>query len=198
MQKIGIYIVILFCLSAFTIAAQKGVSPLTTQNQQPTTGNTYAVIVGISDYQSPQIPDLEFAHRDALAFVDWLKNAHDGKLANEQIKLLVNEKATLAQFGAALDWLLDVCKPGDNAIIYFSGHGDVETRTRFQPGFLLCWDAPPKVYTAGGAFGLFYLQDIISTLSIDRSVKVLVISDACHAGKLAGSTNGGHRQLLVP
>ncbi|MBK9110021.1 MAG: caspase family protein [Saprospiraceae bacterium] len=134
---------------------------------------------------------MQYAHRDAFAFEKWLKSASGGHVPKENIKVLLNDGATLAQFGAALDWLLEICKTDDQAIIYFSGHGDVETRTRFQPGFLLCWDAPPKVYTAGGAYGLFYLQDLISTLSIDRSVRVIVISDACHSGKLAGSNIGG-------
>lgn len=188
--KLGcvIYFPIFLISSLFS---QKGVSPLENNNNHLQSYSTYAVIVGISDYQSPQIPDLQFAHSDALAFVKWLKSAAGGFVPNENIKLLLNNKASLAQFGAALDWLLEICKPGDQAIVYFSGHGDVETRTRFQPGFLLCWDAPPKVYTAGGAYGLFYLQDLISTLSIDRSVRVMVISDACHAGKLAGSNIGG-------
>ncbi|MFN8330184.1 MAG: hypothetical protein U0T81_03040 [Saprospiraceae bacterium] len=48
----------------------------------------------------------------------------------------------------------DKVKEGDKAIIYFSGHGDVNAKTITQPGFLLCWDAPSRVYMGGGAFGL--------------------------------------------
>lgn len=48
-------------------AQQKGVSPLSNINQQLSTSNTYAVVVGISDYQDPAIPDLRFADKDAEA-----------------------------------------------------------------------------------------------------------------------------------
>ncbi|MBK8492539.1 MAG: caspase family protein [Saprospirales bacterium] len=48
------------------------------QTLLPEPGATYAVVVGISDYQSPDIPDLRFAHRDAQAFADLLKSAGGG------------------------------------------------------------------------------------------------------------------------
>ena len=97
----------------------------------------------------------------------------------------------MAQFGIALDWLMENAKEDDKVIIYFSGHGDVEKRTLTQPGFLLCWDAPARVYISGGAFALPMLQEVISTISIQNKAKVIVITDACHSGTLAGSSVGG-------
>ena len=43
---------------------------------------------------------------------------------------------------------------------------------------LLCWDAPARVYMAGGAFTLPMLQEVVS-LSIQNKAKVIVITDAC-------------------
>jgi tetratricopeptide (TPR) repeat protein len=60
-----------------------------------------------------------------------------------------------------------------------------------QPGFLLCWDAPSLAYTGGGTYSLFFLKDIVSTLSLQNKVKVTLITDACRSGKLAGSSIGG-------
>ncbi len=151
--------------------------------------STRAVVVGISDYQSPQIPDLQFADKDAAAFADWLLSPAGGNVPPDNVQLLPNEKATQARLIAALDWLIETSKPGDQAVIYFSGHGDVEVKTDFQLGFLLPWDSPPLNYMAG-AYPLFYLQAVISTLS-NKNVRVMVIADACHAGKLAGSDIGG-------
>ncbi|MGB5024049.1 MAG: tetratricopeptide repeat protein, partial [Saprospiraceae bacterium] len=71
------------------------------------------------------------------------------------------------------------------------GHGDVEKKTITQPGYLLCWDAPSRVYLAGGALALPMFQDIITTLSAQNKAKVIVITDACRSGKLAGSSVGG-------
>jgi len=169
----------------------KGVAPSAEEVRPVTFGNTWAVVVGISDYQNPDIPDLQFAHVDALAFVNYLKSPAGGNVPDVNIRGLFNEKATAAQFAAALDWLIDKVKEGDQVIIYFSGHGDVEKKTVTNPGFLLCWDAPSRVYMGGGTFGLAYLQEIIATLSSQIKAKVLVITDACHSGKLAGSEIGG-------
>jgi protein O-mannosyl-transferase len=167
----------------------KGLSPIPT-NTTAKVGNTYAVVVGVSDYQHKDIPDLKYAHKDAEAFSLWLQSDAGGNLTGENITLLTNEKATNAKFAAALDGLIENCKEGDVAVIYFSGHGDVETKTVNQNGFLLLYDTPPTTYKAG-AYSLLYLQDVISTLSINNKAKVLVVTDACHSGKLAGSSVNG-------
>jgi tetratricopeptide (TPR) repeat protein len=172
------------------IAQQKGINQLPTANRQLPT-STYAVVVGISDYQDPGIPDLRFADKDAEAFASYLRSNPGGKLDNDHLKVLINHQATMAQFGNALDWLIENAKEGDRVIIYFSGHGDVEKKTITQPGFLLCWDAPAKVYIAGGTMALPILQEVISTLSVQNKSKVLVITDACRSGKLAGQSVNG-------
>ncbi len=151
---------------------------------------TRAVVVGISDYQHKDIPDLQFADRDAEAFAAWLRSPAGGSVPAENIQLLTNEKATTAQFASALDGLLEVSREGDIAIIYFSGHGDVETKTMQQNGFLLCHDSPARTYVAG-AYPLWYLQNVVSTLSLQNKTHVVVVTDACHAGKLAGSAVNG-------
>ena len=152
---------------------------------------TYAVVVGISDYQDAKIPDLKFADKDAEAFANFLRSPAGGSLDDDHLVLLTNEQATSGKVAAALYWLIDESKENDRVILYFSGHGDVERKIMGQPGFLLCWDAPPKVYMAGGTVQLGMLQSVISTLSIENKAKVLVITDACRSGKLAGSKVNG-------
>jgi tetratricopeptide (TPR) repeat protein len=154
-------------------------------------GETYAVVVGISDYQDEDIPDLRFADKDALAFAGFLQSPAGGELDEGHLKVLINEQATVAQFAIALDWLWEVVKENDKVIIYFSGHGDVERKSITQPGYLLCWDAPSKIYLAGGALALPMFQDVITTLSAQNKAKVIVITDACRSGKLSGSSVGG-------
>ncbi len=161
------------------------------QNISLNSGETYAVVVGISDYQDEQIPDLRFADRDAEAFANFLRSPAGGSLQEDYLQVLLNEQATAAQFAKALDWLMDVARENDRVIIYFSGHGDVEKKTITQPGYFLCWDAPSRVYLAGGALALPIFQNVISTLSIQNKAKVIVISDACRSGKLSGSSVNG-------
>ncbi len=172
-------------------ATEKGATPLTSGSNEQDFHKTYAVVVGISDYQNPAIPDLRFADKDADAFANYLRSDAGGNLERDNLKLLINQEATLGKFAAALDWLIEVCKENDRAIIYFSGHGDVERKTISLPGYLLCWDAPAQIYMSGGTFNLRDLEEVVTTLSTQNKVKTLVIADACHAGKLSGAGIGG-------
>ena len=171
-------------------SAAKGVSPVAA-TARVAAGATYAVVAGISDYQDPAIPDLRFADRDAEAFANFLRSPAGGSLDGDHLKLLTNEQATGAQLAKTLDWLIEVTKEDDRVIIYFSGHGDIETKRLSQPGYLLGWDAPSRVYSAGGAMNIRDFQDIVSTLSVVKKARVVVITDACHSGKLSGSDING-------
>lgn len=150
--------------------------------------STRAVVVGISAYQN--IAQLRFAHKDAEAFADFLRSPAGGNVPEDHIKLLTNEKATEAQIGSALYWLFSDSEEGDLAIIYFSGHGDVETKFT-KNGYLLAVDVNKSTYMAGGAISIRDLQDIITNLTTDKKVQVLLITDACHSGNLAGTETGG-------
>ena len=66
-------------------------------------GKTYALLVGISSYQSPQIPPLKFAHEDALLFEKHLTSPRGGALLEENITRLVNEQATTSAIRLAFD-----------------------------------------------------------------------------------------------
>ncbi|MGB5024047.1 MAG: hypothetical protein WBO44_01800, partial [Saprospiraceae bacterium] len=108
-----LYLILLSILLNLCLYSQnKGVSQLPTTNQQLST-KTYAVVVGISDYQDPAIPDLRFADKDAEAFANYLRSNAGGKLDGDHLKVLLNEKATVAQFAIALDWLMEVVKEND-------------------------------------------------------------------------------------
>jgi uncharacterized caspase-like protein len=164
-------------LLAFAQQTIRGIQPSNVDAQSHQHTNvTYAVVVGISDYQDPGIPDLRFADKDAEAFANYLRSNAGGSLDADHLKVLLNEKATVAQFAIALDWLMEVAKENDQVLIYFSGHGDVEKKTITQPGYLLCWDAPSRVYLAGGALALPMFQDIITTLSSQNKAKVVIIT----------------------
>lgn len=55
------------------------------------TGNTYAIIIGISQYKL--VPSLQFAHKDAQAFEDFLLSAAGGKVPKANIETFLNENA---------------------------------------------------------------------------------------------------------
>ena len=169
----------------------KGVKPAkAASNNLRKARNTRAVIIGIADYQNKAIPDLKYADRDAEAFARFLRTDAGGSVPAQQINLLVNERATTGRIVAAFDWLMAETNPGDKVIIYFNGHSDVELKTQLQLGFLLTWDAPARNYMAG-AYPLYYLQAVVSTLTNEKKANLLLITDVCHPGQLAGSAIGG-------
>lgn len=156
-------------------------------------GTVRAVVVGVSDYA--EISDLTFAHRDAEAFAAFLQSETAWKVLPEHIQLLTNEEATMGKFVKALKWLTTETQPKDRAIIYFSGHGDVEESVGSRLGYLLLHSSPPVDYPIGGACPIEYLDAIIATLTNDKQAEVILITDACRSGKLAGSETGGPKLI---
>lgn len=167
-------------------AQEKGVVP---SLQRLSAGVTRAVVVGISDYADERIPDLRYAHRDAEAFAAWLQSPAGGSVPAEHIHLYTNGQATVFQIGYAIGEITRASKAEDRAIIYLSGHGDAETDGDLNLGFFLAHDSPPNVYW-GNALNLRDLQYLINSMS-KKGVQVLLVSDACRSGKLAGSEIGG-------
>lgn len=154
-------------------------------------GNIYALVVGIANYQNKDIPQLQYANRDAEVFAEYLKSKAGGSVPAENIQLLVDSAATTGAVYDAIYWLSKTCQKGDLVYFYFSGHGDLETVTMFQNGFLICWDSPPNNYVKL-ALSVDYLNNIANTLSAQTNANVVLITDACHSGKLAGSNNRGN------
>lgn len=148
-------------------------------------GTIYALIVGISNYKNPAIPSLQYADKDALSFRNYLLASG---VDSSHVDLLLNEKASNADFWSRIGYLLDVTKAGDKVYIYFSGHGDVENHTAAKDAFLLPYDAPKNMYFSG-AIGVAYLKNCLSTLS-SHGVKTIFIVDACKSGNLAGGREG--------
>lgn len=149
------------------------------------TPETRAVVVGISEYADARIPALQYSDKDAAYFADWLRSPSGGNVPGENVRLLTNADAANGHMVSAFTWLMETSKKDDLAIIYFSGHGDMENQTMMNHGFLLAYDAPASNYMAGG-FSIMFLQSIIRTLSTKNQTQVIVIADACRAGALAG------------
>ncbi|MCF8238677.1 MAG: caspase family protein [Saprospiraceae bacterium] len=163
--------------------------PGSVQGQFGPKGTCRAVVVGISEYQDPDIPDLRYANRDAEAFAKYLQERPVDKVIADNLKLLTNEHATGGNVYSALRSLIKDSKAGDKVVIYFAGHGDVETLFPDEPGHLLVYDTPANNYSSNS----LRLDEIRRTVNalITREVQVLIVTDACHAGKLAGSNVNG-------
>ncbi|MCD4730557.1 MAG: caspase family protein, partial [Bacteroidales bacterium] len=151
--------------------------------------NTYALIIGIADYQ--EVTDLEFADKDARAFASFLTSKSGGSVNQENIKIFVNEEATANNIGDAFTWLLNITKPGDRVYIFYAGHGDVESLETLENGLLLLHKAPKESYLAFGYdyLPILALKKVVLGLT-SKETEIIVITDACHSGNLAGGETG--------
>jgi Flp pilus assembly protein TadD len=156
-----------------------------------TKGKIYALIIGISDYKDDGIRNLQFAHRDAQEFADYLGSKAGGSVPPAQIKLLTGEEATVANIYTAKKWLEESTTKGDLVFFYFAGHGDVESDL-YQLGFLLAYDTPEKNYL-NNAVRIEDINNMANTLSVNKEVTTILITDACRSGKLVGEENKGKR-----
>jgi hypothetical protein len=146
----------------------------------PSTGavQTWAVIIGISNYRDTRIPSLRYAVADAKAFYEWTISPSGGRYAPAQVKVLLNEEATGEKIKEALfEWLKQALAE-DVITIYYSGHGTPDSPDSNDNLFLLPFDANyERIATTG-----FPMWDIETALKrFIKARKVVVIADACHS-----------------
>jgi uncharacterized caspase-like protein/cytochrome c-type biogenesis protein CcmH/NrfG len=148
-------------------------------------GRQWAVVIGVSQYRNvPQQAQLRFAHRDAQEFARFLTSPNGGSFPPEQIRLLLNENATLAAMRTALGtWLPRSAGPNDTIYIYFAGHGVVESE---REGYLMAHDSDLQNLYAT-ALGFTEMERIVAERL--SSQMVFLIADACHSGAIGWSEN---------
>jgi Caspase domain len=147
--------------------------------------NTYALIVGISQYK--EMPALQYADRDAIAFAEFVKGQG---AVEDHVKVFLNEEATRLNIVDELYNLSKKAKAGDRFYFYFGGHGDLEAQIAYQNSLLLLYGSLRKNYFQGQEFlQLSELRSWLGTLA-QKKVQVVFIADACHSGGLIGGKEG--------
>lgn len=152
----------------------------------PRIDKRWAVVVGVGEYQSEDIPDLEFAPADARAVKEFLESDAAGPF--DEVLYLENEFATGAAMREALFVFLQQADWDDLVVIYYAGHGAPDPG-RPDNLYLLPTDADLGSLAATG----FPMWDVKTALRRQiASERVLVIADACHsAGTADGDVVGG-------
>jgi tetratricopeptide (TPR) repeat protein len=157
---------------------------------KPTT--TWAIIIGISDYEN--LPPLNFAHRDALAFKDWLTGKQ--QIDSNKIFCFINDEASSVNIFDKLYLVHDSAKAGDQFVFYFSGHGDWESKLS-DNALLLLAKAPKQNYLRhpDQYISCHILNEVLKKLT-DKNIRTVLIADACHSGKLSGGSSGAETTNL--
>ena len=115
----------------------------------PRIDERWAVIVGVGDYVSEDIPDLEFAGADAQAMRDFLTSDQAGPFEDDHVLFLEDEMATGAAMREALFVFLQQADWNDLVVIYFAGHGAPDP-SRPDNLYLLPHDADVNALAATG------------------------------------------------
>ncbi len=178
----------------------RGVVQESDENINIQKGNTYALVIGISDYMGVQ--PLQFADQDALLFYQFLQSNAGGNVPPQNIKLLINEEATAGSIMTrGISWLQNTVqpKPGDRVYFYFAGHGDAVDASE---AYLLAYDAQPagdkNNYSVSGTINILVLKNRIRKLT-QSGVEVIFIVDACRTADIPGGTEGlrGNYQSIM-
>lgn len=142
-----------------------------------------ALIVGINDYApvGPGGPDLRGCVNDAKDIANTLSILHVVPAIPVNMKLLLNNAATVRNIVMGLEWLVKDAKPEDLRIFYYSGHG-----TQVIDGWPV--DEPdgrdeaicPHDFQAAGVITDDKMAAIFKNLA--PGARLEVILDSCHAG----------------
>lgn len=140
----------------------------------------YAVVVGVGTYDA--MKSLRYTDDDAYLMYAFLKSPEGGALADEQIEVLVDERATRANIERALAEKLARADADDIVVFYYSGHG--------VDGYFVPVDFD-------GANNLLSHRRVEQLLESSSAKHKLVLADACHAGGLlaARSTEASATRL---
>jgi hypothetical protein len=143
-----------------------------TTRQRPSV-RIWAVIVGVAAYN--HMPVLRYTDDDAYRIYAFLKSPEGGALADEQIRILIDEDATSFHIKKTMQEVFSNAGENDLVLLYFSGHG--------LKGAFLPFDFD--------GFSNKLMHAEVKRLLRDSPAKYkLCVADACHSGSLLGSRSG--------
>lgn len=140
-------------------------------------GQSWAVVIGISDYRSSDIPDLLYASSDAKHFYDFLTSNRGCQIDPSHTRLLLDREATISNVREALGDFLQQVIEEDIVYIYLSGHG-VPRPNNPQQLYFIPYDANLSKLAAT-AYPMWELKANLQHNVLAR--KIVIVADACHS-----------------
>lgn len=162
----------------FVLESPKGAPPQSSNRE----GQTFAVLVGISKFQDPNIPPLQFAHQDAIELTRLLESPRAGGIPPANVVLLTNEKATRSAIQSAIETNLKArAGPNDTVILFVASHGvTMHVPGRGTQGFIATYDSHPQDLATSAV----PMDDVRSLFEgqLSHVKRLLLYVDVCHAG----------------
>lgn len=147
----------------------------------------WALIVGISEFQSKQVPGLKYSVKDAKDFREYL--IKEANFAPDHVRILLDEDASRRRVLSELGnkFLARVAKPDDLVVLYFSTHGSAKQADIRGKNFVVAYDSDPEdLFTTG-----IEMDSILDSVnSRILSERILLVLDACHSGSVLANSKG--------
>ncbi|MCV2422788.1 YDG domain-containing protein [Paucibacter sp. DJ2R-2] len=143
------------------------------QAELPSIERKVALVIGINDYSDKRVPGLESAVPDARAIHELIEQ----QLGYEAVVL---ENASKQSIITALNKIALEAGPNDSVMIYYAGHGEVLPTSGM--GYWLPADArvdKPQSWLSNA--------DIARMVALIGAKQVMLVSDSCYSGTLAGT-----------
>ena len=148
-------------------------SPAITDRASGVQGAIRALVIGVGRYQAEGFAAHPFARRDAEAFAAFLKTPAGGKVTGNDLVLLTNEAATLAQVSEALDALVEDARQGDKIVVYCTLQGQIKAHGDVR---LLFYDSPPAP-TDAGFLALSRVAALLGETAERKGTRILFIAE---------------------
>jgi uncharacterized caspase-like protein len=156
----------------------------------PAPKNAYAVIIGINKYEDNDIPSLKYARNDAIEIYKILTDPNYGIFSEKNVKLLLDEQATLLDIKSAMGtFLARNAQKEDMVYIFFAGHGSPEldptgkADDNFEK-YIVPYDAKKYDLFSSG----LSMEDIKTIFQRIKSNRVIFFIDSCYSGEAGGRT----------
>ncbi len=154
------------------------------ENEDNPTSSTdlkvWAIIVGVASYE--HMPVLRYTDDDAYRMYAFLKSPEGGALADEQIRILIDENATKENILSIMNETFMQAGANDLVLLYFSGHG---LKGSFLP---IDFD---------GFNNKIFHEEITDIFQRSPAKYKLCIADACHSGSLLANRGANVQNTLL-
>ena len=147
--------------------------------------NSWAVVVGIDDYQNENITDLNYAVSDASDIREMLIDYYE--FPPENITMLLNDDATSMNIKRAISGLAKKTSGKDRIVVFYAGHGMTEELPAGgEMGYLVPYDGNLEdLYVSA-----IPMSDMRNMSDRFDARHVLFLVDACYGGLAAVGTRG--------
>lgn len=168
------------------VALKRSLRVFKTAKSKP---NRRALLIGINEYPDPA-NRLEGCVNDAFLMSSLLQESN---FQPEEIRVVLNERATATGILDRLHWLLDDTRPGDERVLFYSGHGaqipeyGVHEEIDHLDECLVPYDFD---WSLEHAVTDKQFKELYSQLPYDS--RFLAIFDCCHSG---GMSRDGSRRI---